>query len=99
MATSVSFASMSDAWRLLVDAPAAGAWNRPVDEILLEGVAAGAAPPTLRFYEWMPACLSLGYFQPFDVVDADGCRRLGGDVVRRPNGGGAHPSHSLLPHH
>jgi len=80
---------MSDAWRLLVDAPAAGAWNMAVDEILLEGVAAGAAPPTLRFYEWMPACLSLGYFQPFDVVDADGCRRLGVDVVRRPTGGRA----------
>ena len=80
---------MSDAWRLLVDAPADGAWNMAVDEILLEGVAAGSAPPTLRFYEWMPACLSLGYFQPFDVVDSDGCRRLGVDVVRRPTGGRA----------
>src|ERR1700694_187645 len=89
MATSVSFASMSDAWRLLVDAPAAGAWNMAVDEILLEGVAAGAAPPTLRFYEWMPPCLSLGYFQPFDVVDTDGCRRLGVGVIRRPTGGRA----------
>jgi lipoate-protein ligase A len=80
---------MSDAWRLLVDAPADGAWNMAVDEILLDGVAAGAAPPTLRFYEWMPACLSLGYFQPFNVVDTDGCRRLGVDVVRRPTGGRA----------
>jgi lipoate-protein ligase A len=80
---------MSDAWRLLVDAPADGAWNMAVDEILLDGVAAGAAPPTLRFYEWMPACLSLGYFQPFDVVDTVGCRRLGVDVVRRPTGGRA----------
>ena len=80
---------MSDAWRLLVDAPADGAWNMAVDEILLDSVAAGAAPPTLRFYEWMPACLSLGYFQPFDVVDMDGCRRLGVDVVRRPTGGRA----------
>src|ERR1700724_1482468 len=51
MATSVSFASMSDAWRLLVDAPADGAWNM--------------------------------------AVDADGCRRLGVDVVRRPTGGRA----------
>src|ERR1700681_1383307 len=89
MATSPSSGSMSDAWRLLVDAPADGAWNMAVDEILLEGVAAGSAPPTLRFYEWMPACLSLRYFQPFDVVDSDGCRRLGVDVVRRPTGGRA----------
>jgi lipoate-protein ligase A len=52
-------------------------------------VAAGASPPTLRFYGWSPACLSLGYFQPFDVVDLDGCRALGVDVVRRPTGGRA----------
>lgn len=80
---------MSDAWRLLVDAPAGGAWNMAVDEVLLEGVAAGAAMPTLRFYQWRPACLSLGYFQSYDVVDLDGCAALGVDVVRRPTGGRA----------
>jgi lipoate-protein ligase A len=80
---------MSDSWRLLVDTPADGAWNMAVDEVLLDGVAAGMTPPTLRFYEWTPPCLSLGYFQPFDVVDLDGCRRLGVEVVRRPTGGRA----------
>jgi lipoyl(octanoyl) transferase len=60
-----------------------------VDEVLLAGVAAGSAPPTLRFYEWAPPCLSLGYFQAFEVVDVAGCRRLGVDVVRRPTGGRA----------
>jgi lipoate-protein ligase A len=80
---------MSDAWRLLVDAPAGGAWNMAVDEILLEGVAAATTPPTLRFYEWTPACLSLGCFQSVDVVDVDGCRAVGVEVVRRPTGGRA----------
>lgn len=80
---------MSDVWRLLVDAPAGGAWNMAVDEVLLEGVAAGGAAPTLRFYQWTPPCLSLGYFQPIDVVDVDGCRALGVEVVRRPTGGRA----------
>src|SRR6202158_2414728 len=89
MATSPSSASMSDAWRLLVDAAAGGAWNMAVDEVLLDGVVAGAAAPTLRFYGGIPACLSLGSFQPFDVVDLDGCRALGVDVVRRPTGGRA----------
>lgn len=60
-----------------------------VDEVLLDGVANGAAPPTLRFYLWRPACLSLGYFQPFDVVNLDGCRTLGVEIVRRPTGGRA----------
>src|SRR5437879_6894081 len=84
-----SFASTSDGWRLLLDKPASGAWNMAVDEVLLDGVAAGTAPPTLRFYEWTPPCLSLGYFQPFEVVDVDGCRALGVEVVRRPTGGRA----------
>src|SRR5437667_298580 len=69
-----SSASTSDGWRLLLDKPASGAWNMAVDEVLLDGVATGTAPPTLRFYEWTPPCLSLGYFQPFDVVDIAGCR-------------------------
>jgi lipoyl(octanoyl) transferase len=60
-----------------------------VDEVLLEGVVAGTTPPTLRFYQWQPACLSLGYFQSFDVVNLDGCRALGVDIVRRPTGGRA----------
>ena len=87
---SPSSASMSNpAWRLLLDAPAEGAWNMAVDEVLLDGVAAGSSPPTLRFYTWMPACLSLGYFQPFSVVNVEGCRKLGIDIVRRPTGGRA----------
>ncbi len=87
---SLSSASMSDAgWRLLLDPPAEGAWNMAVDEVLLDGVAVGSAPPTLRFYAWTPACLSLGYFQPFSVVNVEGCRGLGIDIVRRPTGGRA----------
>ena len=80
---------MSEAWRLLIDAPAGGAWNMAVDEVLLEGVAAGMAPPTLRFYGWTPPCLSLGYFQAYEVVNLEGCRSLGVEVVRRPTGGRA----------
>lgn len=87
---SASSASTSDAsWRLLLDPPAPGAWNMAVDEVLLDGTAAGSAPPTLRFYGWAPPCLSLGYFQSFEVVDVAACRRLGVDVVRRPTGGRA----------
>lgn len=60
-----------------------------VDEAILESVAAGQAPPTLRLYSWQPWCLSLGYFQPFAQVDVAACRRLGIDIVRRPTGGSA----------
>lgn len=89
---------MSDAtpWRLLVDRAARGAWNMAVDEALLEAVSRGRARPTLRFYQWAPACLSLGYFQPFAAVDAQACRAHGVQIVRRPTGGRAILHHQEL---
>lgn len=76
-------------WRVLRHPPASGAWNMAVDDVLLESVASGGAPPTVRFYGWTPACLSLGYFQPYEVVDVAACRARGVDIVRRPTGGRA----------
>jgi len=81
-------------WRLLVDPPAAGAWNMAVDEALAEAVDAGASPPVLRLYRWAPPCLSLGASQPFEVADAKFCAARGVEVVRRPTGGRA-----VLHHH
>jgi lipoyl(octanoyl) transferase len=77
-------------WRLLVTEPVDGATNMAIDEALWRGRQAGGSPPTLRFFAWEPACVSLGYGQPLDdSVDIDACRRLGVGVVRRPTGGGA----------
>lgn len=57
---------------------------------ILEEVASGAAPPTLRLYSWSPPALSLGRFQRVErVADVEACRRLGIDIVRRPTGGRA----------
>ncbi len=83
-------------WRLLVDPAADGARNMAVDETLLEGVGAGTSPATLRFFRWRPACLSIGYFQPYAVVDQDACLARGVDVVRRPTGGRAIYHHDEL---
>ena len=76
-------------WRLLVDPPAQGAWNMAVDESLLEYVGRGESLPTLRLYAWEPACLSLGYAQPFADVDVVRLHERGWDAVRRPTGGRA----------
>jgi len=84
------------AWRLLIDGPRRGAWNMAVDETLLEGVSRGRVPPTLRFYQWAPPCLSLGYFQPLSAVDVDACRKAHVDIVRRPTGGRAILHHREL---
>jgi lipoate-protein ligase A len=60
-----------------------------VDEAILLTVAEGRAPPTLRFFGWVPPCLSLGYAQPVADVDGDRLRARGWDLVRRPTGGRA----------
>jgi lipoate-protein ligase A len=76
-------------WRLLNTGQADGAMNMAIDEAILRAVAAGIVPPTLRFFAWQPACLSLGQAQPFADVDEQACVARGYDVVRRPTGGRA----------
>ncbi len=66
-----------------------GPYNMACDEAILEAVAAGYSPPTLRFYGWQPACMSLGFRQSWQVIDVDFCRSVGWDIVRRPTGGRA----------
>ena len=61
-----------------------------VDEAVLEAVAAGRQPPTLRLYRWEPPAVSIGYFQILEqALDEAACRQAGVDVVRRPTGGRA----------
>lgn len=78
-----------DIWRLLITPPARGAWNMAVDEAVLEAVGRGDSSPTLRLYDWSPACLSLGLAQPFGDVDVSRLQAHGWDVVRRVTGGRA----------
>ena len=77
-------------WRLLLDEAADGAWNMAADEAMLLSHAAGKSGPTLRFYAWSPAAVSLGYFQHADAeIDRAACANRGIDVVRRLTGGRA----------
>lgn len=76
-------------WRLLRHGPATGARNMAVDEAVQTVCARTHGGPTLRFYAWSPAALSLGYFQKTAEVNLESCRRQGVDVVRRPTGGRA----------
>lgn len=75
------------ACRLIVDEPAAGAWNMAVDDVLLSA-AAEAGEATLRFYGWAEPTLSLGYFQRYDARHEHAPSR-DCTVVRRASGGGA----------
>lgn len=76
--------------RLLSHGPMKGRYNMAVDEAIQNACRRGEVKSTLRFYQWKPACLSLGRFQ--DVareVSLQGLRSLGVDLVRRPTGGKA----------
>ena len=73
--------------RLIIDPPAEGSWNMAVDEALLES-AADSGEITLRFYEWSPATLSLGYFQSHEERSGH-TASLACPMVRRSTGGGA----------
>lgn len=76
-------------WRLLVTPPLDGATNMAIDEAILQALAEGRGMPTLRFFQWEPACLSLGYNQHWRDVDEAACHRLGYTWTRRPTGGRA----------
>ncbi len=77
-------------WRLLWSGYADGYTNMAVDEALLWAAAEIGAPPTLRFYGWQPATVSLGYFQEAEgQVDRAEIDRRGWGLVRRPTGGRA----------
>jgi lipoate-protein ligase A len=75
-------------WRLIIDSvPGEGAWNMALDEFLFQSLT--DEPRTVvRFYQWARPTVSVGYSQDLSrVVDADFCRRLGVDIVRRLTGG------------
>lgn len=71
--------------RLLSQGRLRGDLNMAVDEAILSSRAT-----TLRFYQWEPPCLSLGYFQDAaKEVNLESLTELGIDLVRRPTGGKA----------
>jgi lipoate-protein ligase A len=64
--------------------------NMAIDEAISEGVGVGTSPPTIRFYGWAPAAVSIGCFQSMETeVDIAACRCKNVQMVRRRTGGGA----------
>ncbi|MHB0875183.1 MAG: lipoate--protein ligase family protein [Anaerolineae bacterium] len=74
-------------WRLIDDGPRGAALNMAIDEAVLEAVTAGQSLPTLRFYEWRPPTISIGYAQKVADFDLPGLTAAGLGFVRRPSGG------------
>lgn len=77
-------------WRFIRSGACSPAMNMAVDEAILTAHSEGKVPPTLRFYGWEPATLSIGYFQKAaEEVCFDALKRRGIGFVRRPTGGRA----------
>lgn len=81
---------MKEQWRLLKTGHNTAFTNMAIDEAVLIANSEGKAPPTIRFYGWMPPAISIGYFQSLEEeVDLTKCKELDVDYVRRITGGGA----------
>ncbi|AZN41738.1 lipoate--protein ligase family protein [Paenibacillus albus] len=77
-------------WRFLHTGSRSPAENMAIDEAISIAHKEGAVPPTVRFYGWNPASLSIGYFQKAEKeVDFQALRELGLGFVRRSTGGRA----------
>lgn len=75
--------------RLIISPLQDGITNMATDQAIMESVGDGYAAPTLRFYGWSPACLSLGYAQKARDMEPDRIAARGWQLVRRPTGGRA----------
>ncbi|ART79418.1 lipoate--protein ligase family protein [Oceanisphaera avium] len=61
-----------------------------LDEVLVNSVAQGLRPPTLRFWDWDDSLVVIGAFQSVkNEVDMSAAHSAGLKVVRRITGGGA----------
>lgn len=74
-------------FRLIFDGDHPGDVNMARDEAISRAVSAGTSPPTLRFYGWVPAAISIGQSQRYDSLDLSACASDGVGVVRRATGG------------
>jgi len=76
-------------FRFLETGENTAAKNMAVDEAIMKECP-HFEEPTVRFYSWRPAAVSIGYFQAIeDEVNLKNCREQDTDVVRRITGGGA----------
>lgn len=77
-------------WYFINSGPCSPSYNMALDEALLDFHSEGEIPPVIRFYEWNPATLSIGYFQSAKKdVDFDAVKAQNLGFVRRPTGGRA----------
>jgi lipoyl(octanoyl) transferase len=79
---------MKETWNFINSGKSSAAFNMALDEALLEWHSQGEINPTIRFYGWEPATLSIGYFQKVEKeINLEAVEKYGLGFVRRPTGG------------
>lgn len=77
-----------EVWHFINSGKCSPSFNMALDEALLDWHSRGEIGPVLRFYEWKPATLSIGYFQRVEKeIDMEAVERHNLGFVRRPTGG------------
>jgi len=75
-------------WRILAQGKLSPAKNMAIDDAIFELIQEGKSTPLIRFYDWNPPTLSLGYHQSaMKEVDFEKLAEIGYGFVRRPTGG------------
>ena len=79
-----------ETWRLLDTPPMTAAENMALDETLLELKSEGKTPNTIRFLQFSPRSVLVGYHQSVaEEIRKEYCRRENIEINRRITGGGA----------
>lgn len=66
-----------EVWRFIDSGDCSPSFNMALDEVLLQWHSEGKIPPTIRFYGWNPATLSIGYFQKVGrEIDMDSVKNM-----------------------
>jgi len=77
-------------WRLINYSRYNAYENMAIDEAIFRETIKNKEQPTIRFYGWQPAAVSIGYFQdPQSELNLAQCGNMGIDIVRRLTGGKA----------
>ncbi|HCF71178.1 MAG TPA: ligase, partial [Syntrophomonas sp.] len=80
---------MSSSWRLLDTGSLSAAHNMALDKVILSARSRNLVPNTVRFLQFSPQCVLVGYHQAVELeVEEEYCRNKGIEINRRITGGG-----------
>ncbi|MDD3365099.1 MAG: lipoate--protein ligase [Syntrophomonas sp.] len=80
---------MQENWRLLDTGCLPAAHNMALDQVILNARSANLVPNTVRYLQFAPHCVLVGYHQSVELeVEEEYCREHGIEINRRITGGG-----------